>query len=161
MDAKRATASGAIATGVTTALWLIEPSVGLPKIAVGQLLSTAMSVSVAHWNASPAAGWLVHFAVGILLAWIYAAVFLRRLSGSPVLRGAVYGLLVFVLAQVLFMPFVGAGFFSRGDVELLLGSLIGHLVYGMVVGWIYGLPVTPAIVIAGPSPSPASGTFER
>ena len=140
MDTTRATAAGAIATGVMTSLWLIEPSVGLPKIAVGQLLSTMMSVSVAHWNAGPAGGWLVHLGIGILLAWIYAFVFVGRLPGPPVLRGAAYGTAVFVVAQMVFMPYVGAGFFSRGDVELVLGSLLGHLVYGVVLGWIYGLP---------------------
>jgi hypothetical protein len=36
------------------------------------------------------------------------------------------------------MPVVGGGFFSRGDPELLAGSLLGHLVYGAVVGWTYG-----------------------
>jgi hypothetical protein len=46
------------------------------------------------------------------------------------------------------MPLVGGGFFSRGDVELLVGSLFGHLVYGIVVGWIYGLTTE-----ARPSPS--------
>jgi hypothetical protein len=55
-----------------------------------------------------------------------------------VLRGVLYGCLVFVVAQVVFMPVVGGGFFSRGDPELLAGSLLGHLVYGAVVGWTYG-----------------------
>ena len=47
---------------------------------------------------------------------------------------------MFVVAQVLFMPLVGGGFFSRGDGQLLAGSLIGHLVYGGLTGWIYGRP---------------------
>jgi hypothetical protein len=38
------------------------------------------------------------------------------------------------------MPLVGGGVFSHGDVELLAGSLVGHLVYGGVIGWIYGGP---------------------
>jgi len=46
--------------------------------------------------------------------------------------------LVFVVAQLVFMPLVGGGVFSRGDVELLTGSLLGHLVYGGLIGWIYG-----------------------
>jgi hypothetical protein len=31
---------------------------------------------------------------------------------------------------VVFMPLVGGGFFSRGDLELITGSLLGHLLYG-------------------------------
>jgi hypothetical protein len=57
-----------------------------------------------------------------------------------VVRGALYGMMVFVLAQLVFTPLVGGGVFSRGDLEMIAGSLLGHLVYGAVVGWIYGLP---------------------
>jgi uncharacterized membrane protein YagU involved in acid resistance len=141
MDAKRAAAAGAIGTGVMTALWLVEPSIGLPKIAVGQLLSTAMSVSVARWSAGAAGGWSIHLIVGTVLALIYAATFARWLPGRPAVRGASYGVIVFFAAQMVFMPLVGAGFFSSGDVELLAGSLFGHLVYGAVVGWICGLGI--------------------
>ena len=140
MNVKRATAAGAIGTAVITALWQVEPAIGLPRIAVGHMLSTFMAVSVAHLNVGIAGGWIVHFIVGILLALLYASVFAERLPGSPAWRGTTYGLFVFVLAQVVFMPLVGGGFFSRGDVELLIGSLIGHLAYGVVVGWIYDLP---------------------
>jgi uncharacterized membrane protein YagU involved in acid resistance len=65
-----------------------------------------------------------------------------RLPGSPSVRGAIYGALVFVFAQLVFMPSVGAGVFSNGDVELLVGSLFGHVLYGVVMGWIYGLSPT-------------------
>ena len=140
MNAKRATAAGVIGTAVITALWQVEPAIGLPRIAVGHILSTFMAVSVAHLNVGIAGGWVVHFIVGILLALLYAGVFAERLPGSPIWRGATYGMLVFILAQALFMPLVGGGFFSRGDVELLLGSLLGHIAYGIVVGWIYDLP---------------------
>ena len=140
MNAKRATAAGVIGTAVITALWQVEPAIGLPRIAVGHILSTFMAVSVAHLNVGIAGGWVVHFIVGVLLALLYAGVFAERLPGSPVWRGATYGVLVFILAQALFMPLVGGGFFSRGDVELLLGSLLGHIAYGIVVGWIYDLP---------------------
>lgn len=140
LHAMRAAAAGAIATGVMTALWLVEPAVGLPNIAVGQILSTFMSVSVAHLHVGIAGGWLVHLCVGVVLALIYAGLFAARLPGPPAARGALYGALVFVVAQLVFMPLVGAGVFSRGDVELLAGSLLGHLAYGVVAAWIYALP---------------------
>lgn len=76
-----AIAAGAIGTGVITALWLVEPSVGLPKIAVGQILGSLMSVTVAQLNFGPAAGWLIHLVIGILLALIYAWLFAWRLTG--------------------------------------------------------------------------------
>lgn len=140
MNAKRATAAGIIGTGVITALWQVEPAIGLPRIAVGHILSTFMSVSVAHLNVGIAGGWIVHLLVGIILALVYAQFFAERLPGSPIARGAWYGVIVFIISQVVFMPLVGGGFFSRGDIELLAGSLLGNVAYGIVVGWIYDLP---------------------
>ena len=78
----------------------------------------------------------------------YARFVVARLTGPSVVRGAIYGLFLFVLAQIVFMPLVGAGFLSRGDLQLLLGSLLGHLLYGIVVGWIYDLPLTAGQVAA-------------
>ena len=140
MDTARAVIAGAIATGVMTALLLVEPSVGLPQIAVGQLLSSAMSVGVAHLSVGAAGGWLLHLVMGVVLGLIYASFLDARLPGSPAIRGALFGAMVFVLAQLFFMPLVGAGVFSRGNPQLLAGSLLGHLVYGATLGWIYGPP---------------------
>jgi uncharacterized membrane protein YagU involved in acid resistance len=84
-------------------------------------------------------GWAIHFLVGAAFALLYAGVFERRLPGTGLARGAIYGVLVFVLAQLVFMPLVGGGVFSRGDLQMITGSLLGHLVYGGIVGWIYGL----------------------
>jgi uncharacterized membrane protein YagU involved in acid resistance len=141
MNASRAAAAGLIATGVMTALLLIEPSIGLPMIAIGQVLSTSLGLASAHLAVGPAIGWVIHFVIGTLLALIYAAVLAHRLPGTPLGRGMIYGVLVFVVAQLAFMPLVGGGLFSRGDVQLLIGSLLGHLVYGGVTGWIYGEPL--------------------
>jgi uncharacterized membrane protein YagU involved in acid resistance len=138
MNAARAAAAGLVGTGVMTALLLVEPSVGLPKIAMGQVLSTSLGLTSAHLTIGPALGWILHFVVGMLLGLVYAAVFDRRLPGPALMRGMLYGVLVFVVAQLVFMPLVGGGVFSHGDLELLAGSLLGHLVYGGVTGWIYG-----------------------
>jgi uncharacterized membrane protein YagU involved in acid resistance len=138
MNAARATAAGLVGTGVMTALLLVEPSVGLPKIAMGQVLSTSLGAASAHLAIGPAVGWVLHFAIGMMLALAYAAYFDGRLPGTPLTRGMLYGVLVFVAAQLVFMPLVGGGVFSRGDAELLAGSLLGHLVYGGLTGWIYG-----------------------
>jgi len=148
MNPTRAAASGFVGTGVMTALLLVEPSVGLPKIAMGQVLSTSLGLTSAHLTIGPALGWALHFLIGMLLALVYAAFFDRRLPGTPLVRGLLYGLFVFVVAQLVFMPLVGGGVFSRGDVELLTGSLVGHLVYGGLTVWIYGGPVVGTI--AGP-----------
>ena len=140
MDARRAAVAGVIGTGVMTGLLLVEPSVGLPRIAIGQILSTSLGLASAHLPIGPALGWIIHFLFGIVLALIYARFLVGRLPGGVLVRGVLYGVLVFVVAQVVFMPLVGGGVFSNGDGQMLAGSLLGHLVFGGLVGWIYGEP---------------------
>lgn len=140
MNAKRAAVAGLIGTLVMTALWLVEPKLGLGRLAAGDILSSLLAVSTAYVSLGPALGWTLHFGAGILLAVLYAARLAGRLHGSPTTRGLLYGCAIFIIAQLVFMPLVGAGVFSRGDPPMLLGSFIGHLAYGGLVGLLYGIP---------------------
>lgn len=149
MNARRAALAGVIGTVAMTLLFFLEPLIGLPRMAEGGILSTVMSATVAHFPVGFAGGWLIHFAVGIGLALLFARVVASRAPGPMVLRGVGFGALVFVGAQLVVMPLVGAGVFSSGDPARLLGSLAGHLVYGAVVGWFYGRGV-PAQGLAMP-----------
>jgi hypothetical protein len=123
-----------------TALWLIEPRIGLAQLAVGDILSSLLAVATAYASPGPALGWGFHLLVGVAFALLYAGGFALRLPGSPAVRGLLFGLGIFVVAQLVFMPLVGAGLFSRGDPALLVGSLVGHLAYGGVLGLVYGRP---------------------
>jgi uncharacterized membrane protein YagU involved in acid resistance len=140
MRTGRAVAAGMVGTGAMTALLLIEPSVGLPKIAMGQVVGSSLGFASASLTIGPVLGWVIHFLVGVGLAVVYAAFFQRRLPGNGLVRGLIYGTLVFLVAQLVFMPLAGIGVFSRGDLELVAGSLLGHFVYGGLTGWIYGDP---------------------
>jgi hypothetical protein len=138
MNARRAATAGVLGTLAMTLLFLVEPLLGLPHMAEGGILSTVMSATVAHLPVGVLGGWIIHFAVGVGLAVFYATKVEQRLPGPPFVRGTTYGALVFVGAQLVLMPLVGAGVFSRGDAGRLLGSLAGHLLYGAVVGWYVG-----------------------
>lgn len=85
---------------------------------------------------SMAVGWIAHFAIGTILALIYAFV-APWLPGAPALRGALYGLAPFPVAQIVVMPMMGMPVFS-GSAAMAMGSLIGHLIYGAVVSAVYG-----------------------
>lgn len=147
LHVRRAVVAGLLGTAVLTTLWTMEPAVGLPEIAVGQILSSFMSVSVAQLNVGIVGGWVAHLAIGVVLALAYAAAFADRLPGSALARGAAYGLMLFCVAQLVFMPLVGAGFFARGDIALLIGSLLGNVAYGLVVAWIYDLPARRMVAV--------------
>ena len=138
-NVRRAAVAGLIGTAAMTALWQAEMQLGLASLAVGDILSNLLSVITAHTALGPLMGWVLHFTAGILLALLYAAWAGPR-RPVPMAWGLLYGVMIFLVAQLVFMPLVGAGLFSRGDPAMLIGSLVGHLVYGGLVGLIYGAP---------------------
>ncbi len=125
----RAIVGGLSATVVMTALMLMAPAMGLPPMNIGAMLGSVMGGSLVL-------GWMAHFVIGTVLAVIYAAVFATRLPGPGFVRGALYGLAPWILAQLVVMPMMGAGPFG-GSFGAALGSLMGHLVYGAVLGAVY------------------------
>lgn len=140
----RAVAGGIIGTLVMTAVGVwVAPLMGIPRMNPAEMLAGQMGGSLAL-------GWAGHLMVGTILAVIYAAV-APWIPGRPALRGALYGLAPFLLAQVVVMPMMGMPLFS-GSVALAMGSLIGHLIYGAVVGAVYG-PVPHAAARRQPMPA--------
>ena len=87
--------------------------------------------------------------IGTILSLIYAAFFYDLLPGPGFLKGMIYSLLPWLMAQLVVMPMMaimqgmpfGAGLFS-GSFIMAFGSLMGHLIYGFVVGFVY----SPAVV---------------
>ena len=117
-----------------TALTYMAPLMGFPEMNIPKMLGDFMSVSVV-------VGWIAHFMIGTMFALIYVYVFIGRLPGAPWLKGALYGILPWFLAQIMVNPMIGAGVFAVNTPAPLLavvGSLMGHLVYGGVLGAVYG-----------------------
>lgn len=126
----RAVAGGVVGAGVVTAVgFWVAPMMGIPAMNPAAMLAGAM-------GGNAALGWIGHLMIGVILALGYALV-APALAGPPVLRGALYAIAPFLLAQVAVMPMMGMPVFS-GSVSMATGSLIGHLVYGAVVGAVYG-----------------------
>lgn len=147
MDIKfgRAVAAGIVGTAVMTAVGLwVAPLMGMPPMNPAEMLAGPMGGSMAL-------GWMTHFAIGTILALIYAAV-APWLPGPPAVRGAIYGIAPFLVAQIVVMPMMGMPLFS-GSVIMAMGSLIGHLVYGAVVGAVYGPVRAPHGATSAPSPA--------
>jgi uncharacterized membrane protein YagU involved in acid resistance len=134
-DVTRVIAAGIVGTLVMTAVGLyVAPMMGTPAMNPASMLAETMGgVAIL--------GWAGHLMIGTVLALIYAAVALTRLPGPPAVRGALFGLAPWLLAQVMVMPMMGMGLFS-GSMVMATGSLVGHLVYGAVVGAVVGEAVT-------------------
>lgn len=123
--------SGFLATAIMTLFMLMAPLMGMPKMPIGEMLANFMHLPVAL-------GWIAHFMVGTVLAAEYVLFFGPAFRLNRFLSGALYSLIPFVLAQVMVMPIMGAGFFSSNTpapVLMVMGSLLGHLVYGLALGF--------------------------
>ena len=139
---QKAVLGGVIGTAVMTVIGVYAaPMMGMPRMNPAEMLAGQMGGNLM-------VGWGAHFMVGIILAVGYAFV-ASALPGAPWLRGMIYGIAPWLLAQLAVMPMMGMGLFS-GSMVLAGGSLLGHLVYGAVVGAVYGPPgATPAHVSNG------------
>lgn len=131
MNTRRTLLAGAVGTAAMTMLALSAPLMRMPKMPIGDMLGSFLGIG-------SAAGWAMHVVIGLVLAVIYAGWFAARLPGKPVARGALYGFLVFLLFQLVVSPMMGGGVFSGGNVPMIAGSMLGHLVYGGLVGGLFG-----------------------
>jgi len=131
----KALLAGVVGTIAMTMLTYIAPMMGMPEMNIPHMLSGFMGVPFV-------AGWLAHFMIGTGFAVLYAYAFVSRIPGSPFIKGLLYGLFPWFLAQVMVNPIMGAGVFALNTAAPMLmvaGSLMGHLVYGGVLGAFYGI----------------------
>lgn len=77
---------------------------------------------------------LVSGSVLFPLAYVYLAA--QRLPGSPLLKGMLWGGLLWSVSEGVLAPMLGAGVFSAelGGLPAALRALLGYLVYGITLG---------------------------
>ena len=63
--------------------------------------------------------------------------YLDRAWTDALVQGALFSVAPWLMAQLVVMPMMGMGLFS-GSMQLALGSLVGHLMYGAVMGAVVG-----------------------
>jgi uncharacterized membrane protein YagU involved in acid resistance len=85
-------------------------------------------------------GWLVHLLNSALFGAVYAVLFGRLIATWPgaIITGLIYGVFWWVLGALLIMPaWLGANdmIFHVGTTQWQ--SLMGHLVYGLLLGIVY------------------------
>jgi len=142
MKLVRGALAGIVGTGAMSILGLVGPLVGLPLANVGAMLAGFVGQTVDPSLNVPLVGWAMHFGIGIVLAWIYVFGFMQNLTGPGLARGAAYGILPWLLAMLAVMPVMGKGVFAveSGSPAVALNSLLDHIVYGAVLGALFGLP---------------------
>lgn len=127
----RVIGAGLLATLVMTGVGLYAaPLMGIPAMNPADMLASKM-------GGITILGWMGHLMIGTVLALAYAKIFLGRLPGPAFTQGAIFSLIPWLMAQVMVMPMMGMPLFS-GSMALAGGSLIGHLMYGTVLGGVAG-----------------------
>ncbi len=135
--------AGLVATIIMSIVGFMAPAMGMPKMDIAVMLGSMMGGSVV-------VGWIIHLMMGAIV-WpaVYATVVESRLSGAPWVRGLIYGLLLAIFVLLIGFPLVGAMFASltpkpgflamgMGGIMATMGVLIGHAIYGAVLGAMAG-----------------------
>ncbi|MBT5032582.1 MAG: hypothetical protein HOM55_09850 [Proteobacteria bacterium] len=75
---------------------------------------------------------------GVFFAFLYATVIGPHLPGEPVVRGFLYGLILFFGSGLFFIPiYIKDGIFMHHvSSKAWISLLLVHLVFGLVVGWL-------------------------
>jgi len=86
-------------------------------------------------------GMATHIVLGVLVfPLVYAWLFFRFLPGAPLVKGLLFGTVLWLIAATMVMPMAGAGFFMSeiGGIKAAIAALMGHWVYGGLLGGIAG-----------------------
>ena len=107
--------------------------------AIGMLAS--LGNQYAGLPASRGVGWLLHFLVGIVL-WglLFVALNSAMPGGSQTVKGIVFSIAAWLLMMIIPMPMAGAGLFAVNlGIGAPIATLILHIIFGAVLGAVYGL----------------------
>ncbi len=122
---------GLLGTAVMTLIMFIGPMMGMPKMNPAEMLSGMLGLPILI-------GWIMHFMIGILFAFSYVFVLSKILKSinNQIINGVLFGLIVFLFAQImmfLMKSMMGGMSTPEGSMVLMMiGSVMGHLVYGLV-----------------------------
>lgn len=106
------------------------------------MLSAGSIDMAALWQRSCDVGMLAQVFTGAILFPLgYMALASRSFPGAPVVKGMLWAGLLWVMAECIMAPMLGAGIFSAelGGLPAAGRALLGYLVYGATLGAIAGL----------------------
>ncbi len=139
--------AGFAATIVLSTIMVIKASMGvMPGLDVIALLSAVLGNP-----GVPLVGWIVHFAVGTVLWGLLFAIIYPSLPGPFWLRGAVFSIGAWLAMMVVLMPIAGKGLFATATgmgPMVAIATLVLHLVYGIVLGAVFGALVDRRVMTA-------------
>ena len=132
--------AGLIGSIVVSIMLAIAPQMGLPKMDFVGILAAWVGVPRAR-----IVGFVLHLLIGVVWAFIYAALWSAGIGSPDVTIGALFGIVHWLIAGALFglFSFLRPGVPDSGSPGLYLRNLGGSLGFfgGLMVHVIYGLTV--------------------
>jgi hypothetical protein len=131
----RGVTAGLAATIVLSAIMLLKQAMGfMPELDPIAMITSMMG------GGSLAIGWIGHFAIGAMLWGTGFAVVSPYLPGPQALRGVLFASAAWLMMMIVVMPMAEAGMFGlRLGMGVPVATLMPHVVFGMVLGAVYGL----------------------
>jgi len=129
-----------IASMLMAVILSIKSAIGVfPDVDIVQLLTT-MANRLLGTAEHMAVGWGVHFFVGVLIWGPVFSVIEQRLPGDDFWkRGIVFGIGIWLVMMLVFLPLAGAGIFgSEIGIAAPIIALLVNIVFGALLGGIYG-----------------------
>jgi len=131
INLKNAILGGIAGTVVMTAMMMyVAPMLTGMPMDIAAMLSGML-------GGSYTLGMLAHVMMGVVVFPLaYAMLVVGFLPGSPLTRGLIFGVLLWIVAVLVVMPMAGAGVLMSniGGMMAVVASLMGHLVYGGLLG---------------------------
>jgi len=153
--------AGFIATVVASILMLLKGMMGMvPEF--NAIAGNAQILNRIGLGGTPVSGWIGHFLIGTV-AWglLYPAIVDRLPGSGAAVKGLVFGVVVWLLMMVIWMPLAGHGLFAMPEPGVMaMGlALMVHLIFGLVIGTLYARFADgngDAGAAAGPGPGEAA-----
>jgi hypothetical protein len=140
----KAIVGGFIGTVMLTLMMrFVAPMMGVRMDIVGKLGEMT--------HTGMAGGLFMHFLNGtVIFPLIYVYLLYRWLPGAPWQKGLLWGVILWLGLETVMVPMMGGGIFSTemGGMKAVMAALIGHLVYGVLLGAIAGAPAVAKSVKA-------------
>ncbi len=133
--------AGLAATVVLSVLMVAKGMMGvMPQLDIAKMIAGMMGSPD-----KPIIGWVVHFMIGIAGYGVAIATLDARLPGnSHVSHGVMIGVIGWLVMMVMLMPMAGAGLFAMNmGLMAPMMTLVLHLIFGAVLGWVYGRQIQP------------------
>ena len=108
---------------------------GIPPMSPANLVTTILGLPPGH-----IVGAVAHFGLGLIGFPIgYMLIAYRYFPGPHLLKGALWGVLLWLVAMTVIVPLAGMPFFFGFGMQMV-AALVTHVVYGVILAAIVGKP---------------------